>query len=73
MSNPLPPSAPRYRRGNPVARALKAAAAAGIPVARIEIDAAGKTVIVTGAGATAPTLDDELDRELEEFEASSEG
>lgn len=46
-----------------VKRAVRAAAAAGVTVSRIEIDRHGKIVIVAGAGN-----DDALDRELAEFE-----
>ena len=47
-------------------RALRAARAAGVNVQRFEIDKDGKIVIVTG-NAAAP--DNDLDRELTDFEA----
>jgi hypothetical protein len=55
-----------------VARTLRATLAAGIEVLRIEIDRAGKIVIVTGK-KYPKTLDDELDEELEAFEAKHYG
>jgi hypothetical protein len=53
-----------------VERAVRAAQATGLEVHRIEIDKDGKIVIVT-AGDKPPqaTTEDELDRELAEFEA----
>lgn len=58
-----------------VTRALRATKAAGISVARIEIDREGKIVIVTGSPAPAQaieaalTQEEMLDKELAEFEA----
>jgi hypothetical protein len=50
-------------------RVLRAMIAAGVPVARVEIDNDGKIVIVTGgAGATPMTLEEELDQDLAEFD-----
>jgi hypothetical protein len=55
-----------FRRAD-VTKAVKAVVAAGVDIARIEIDAAGKIVIVAGKPAAGPV--DELDRELQEWEA----
>lgn len=52
-----------------VTRVLRATLAAGVEVARIEIASDGKIVLVTGQPET-PDPKDDLDRELEEFEAS---
>jgi hypothetical protein len=57
--------APSTFRQQDVTRAVKAVAAAGVNIARVEIDKAGKIVIVTGQ----PSPQDDLDRELAEFEA----
>jgi hypothetical protein len=51
-----------------VTRALRATVAAGIQVKRIEIDRTGKIAIVT-VNKSARLSDDELDRELAEYEA----
>jgi hypothetical protein len=62
---------PRARAGFrqvDLARALKAAAAAGLKVARFEIDPTGKLVVFSG-DAPAPTPIDDLDAQLREFEA----
>jgi hypothetical protein len=45
------PRAPSTFRQQDVTKAVKAVAAAGVHIARIEIDKAGKIVIITG-GAT---------------------
>jgi hypothetical protein len=50
-----------------VTRAVKAVAAAGVGIARIEIGRDGKIVLITLQSATGPQ--DDLDRELAEFEA----
>ena len=47
-------------------RAVKAVATAGVGIARVEIGRDGKIVIVTQQGVAGPQ--DELDRELAEFE-----
>lgn len=47
-----------------VTAAIRAVTKAGIEVSRIEIDPAGKIVVLTGKGEAA----DDLDRELEDFE-----
>jgi hypothetical protein len=49
-------------------KALRAAAAAGVDIARVEIDTTGKIVIVTGKPTGASETVDELDRELAEWE-----
>jgi CTP:molybdopterin cytidylyltransferase MocA len=51
-----------------VTRALRGTLAAGVGVHRVEIDKAGKIVVVT-AGDTPSAPADDLDRELAEFEA----
>lgn len=52
-----------------LASALKAAVAAGLTVARIEIER-DRTVLLLGDVETSPTAPvDELDRELAEFQA----
>jgi hypothetical protein len=43
---------PSTFRQQDVTRAVKAVAAAGVGIARVEIDKAGKIVIVTGASCT---------------------
>ena len=50
-----------------VTRVLRATKAAGVEVARIEIDQDGKIVLALATEQTSPQ--DDLDRELEEFEA----
>jgi hypothetical protein len=52
-----------------VTRAVKAVAAAGVDIARVEIDRAGKIVIVTGKALEPASAQDELDCELQEWEA----
>jgi hypothetical protein len=47
------PRAPSTFRQQDVTRAVKAVAAAGVHIARIEIDKTGKIVIITG-GPTEP-------------------
>jgi hypothetical protein len=62
--------APSIIRQADVTKAIKAVVAAGVSIARVEIDNLGKIVIVTGTPhhpATAPQ--DDLDQELAEFEA----
>jgi hypothetical protein len=58
-------------RQQDVTRALKAVTAAGVDIARIEIDKAGKIVIVTTNEESqgGPAVQDDLDRELAAFEA----
>ena len=58
----------RFRQSD-VTRAIKAAIAAGIDVARVEIDKEGKIVIVTGKPDPVQNSVD-LDRELGEWEMS---
>jgi hypothetical protein len=61
------PRAPSTFRQQAVTRAVKAVAAAGVHIARIEIDKAGKIVIIAAEALHAAV--DNLDRELTEFEA----
>jgi hypothetical protein len=61
--------APSTFRQQDVTRAVKAVAAAGVDIARVEIDSAGKIVIVTGKALEPTSTQDELDRELQEWEA----
>jgi hypothetical protein len=46
--------------------AVQTAKAAGLQIGRVEIDRDGKIVVVAGK----PPASDDLDRELEEFEAT---
>ena len=50
-----------------VTRALRAVAAAGVGIVRVEVDRDGKIVVVTQPSPAGPQ--DELDRELADFEA----
>jgi hypothetical protein len=59
--------APSTFRRQDVTRAVKAVAAAGVHIARVEIDRAGKIVVVTQQSSTSQQND--LDQELAEFEA----
>ena len=61
--------APSTFRQQDVTKAVKAVTAAGVHIARIEIDKSGKIVIITGGGTPAGVQDDDLDRELEEFQS----
>ena len=62
--------APSTFRQQDVTRAVKAVTAAGMHIARVEIDKSGKIVIVAGKSQeAAPSTQDDLDRELAEFEA----
>jgi hypothetical protein len=54
-----------FRRAD-VTRAVLAVKAAGIPIARVEVDKTGKIVVVI---SEAPRLQTDLDQELAEFEA----
>jgi hypothetical protein len=60
--------APSTFRQQDVTRAVKAVVAAGVGIARVEIDKAGKIVIVAATAALAEPSDD-LDQELQEWEA----
>ena len=51
-----------------VTRAVRAVVAAGVGIARVEIDKSGKIVIVPGKQPAIARQDD-LDQELAEFEA----
>jgi hypothetical protein len=56
-----------FRQGD-VTRLVKAATAAGVHIARIEVDSTGKIAIVTTEAQ--PAVQDDLDRELSAFQAS---
>ena len=60
--------APSPFRQQDVTRAVKAVAAAGVEIARVEIDTSGKIVIIAVTAPAAGKQDD-LDRELQEWEA----
>jgi hypothetical protein len=51
-----------------VRRAIKAAVSAGMEIAAVEIGAQGEIRIVIGSPGIRPLGQDELDRELAEFE-----
>ena len=53
-----------------ITRATKAVIAAGVKVARVEVDKAGKIIIIAGEGGSPA---DDLDAELADFEARHEG
>ena len=59
--------APTTFRQQDVTRAVKAVTAAGVDIARVEIARDGRIVIVTAKAP--PAVQDDLDRELEEFNA----
>jgi hypothetical protein len=59
--------APSTFRQQDVTRAVKAVTAAGVHIARVEIGRDGKIVVV--AQQSASNQQDDLDRELAEFEA----
>ena len=58
---------PSTFRQQDVTRAVKAVTAAGVDIARVEIARDGRIVIVTAEAQ--PAVQDDLDRELEEFNA----
>jgi hypothetical protein len=60
--------APSTFRQQDVTRAVKAVVAAGVDIARVEIDRFGKIVIVTGRPLEGAGPPDDLDRELAEWE-----
>jgi len=60
------PRAPCTFRQRDLRLALETARAAGLEIGRVEIDRAGKIVVVAGK----PPVTDDLDRELAEFEAA---
>jgi len=55
-----------FKQGD-VTKAVKAAVAAGVEVARVEIERDGRIIVVAGRAGVEPT--NPLDRELAEFEA----
>jgi hypothetical protein len=59
-------------RQQDLTRALRGAIAAGVPVQRVEIDNTGKIVIILHDDPQK-RLDDEIDREIAEFEARHGG
>jgi hypothetical protein len=59
--------APSTFRQKDVTRAIRAAIAAGVDIARIEVAKDGRIVSVTGGAQ--PAVQDDLDRELEQFRA----
>jgi hypothetical protein len=61
--------APSKFRQRDATRALRAAKAAGIEVGRFEISADGRIIIIPAGDTALAATDDELDRELEEFES----
>jgi hypothetical protein len=64
------PRAPSTFKQRDLTKAVKAVVAAGVDIARVEIDRDGKIVIVAGkATGIDNTPVDELDRELTEWEA----
>jgi len=58
---------PAIFRQQDVTRAIRAAKAAGVEIQRVEIAKDGRIVIVTGGAE--PAVQDDLDRELEQFRA----
>jgi hypothetical protein len=58
---------PSTFRQQDVTRAVKALIAAGVDIARVEIDSAGKIVIVAGKALEGCPQND-LDRELQQWE-----
>ena len=63
------PRAPCTFRQRDLRLAVETARAAGLEIGRVEIDRDGKIVVVT----SRPPVNDELDRELAEFEARNAG
>ena len=59
--------APSTFRQADVTRVVKAVRSAGVDIVRVELTKDGKIVIVTGKAQ--PAVQDDLDRELAEFEA----
>ena len=61
------PRAPSAFRQADVTRAVRAVRSAGVDIVRVELTKDGKIVIVTSEAQ--PAVQDDLDRELEEFNA----
>jgi hypothetical protein len=59
--------APSTFRQADVTKAVKAVRSAGVDIVRVELTKDGRIVIVTGEAN--PAVQDDLDRELAEFEA----
>jgi hypothetical protein len=62
-----PRRAPPFRQRD-IARALRAAASAGVAIGRVEIDKEGKIVVVFGTGTDNPTKVNSADAVLEKLE-----
>jgi len=56
-------------RQQDVTRAVKAVAAAGVSIARVEIDKTGKITIIPATPAAEAGQQDDLDLELQDWEA----
>jgi hypothetical protein len=61
--------APCTFRQQDVTRAVKAVTAAGVHIARVEIDNAGKITIIAATAAEAAQQQSDLDLELKDWEA----
>jgi hypothetical protein len=59
--------APSTFRQADVTKAVKAVRAAGVDIVRVEVARDGRIVIVIVTGEAQPAVQDDLDRELEEF------
>jgi hypothetical protein len=65
----VPRSRSTFRQGD-VTRAVRAVAAAGVPIARVDVDPQTGTIrVVIGTPEAQDSTSDDLDRELQEFEA----
>jgi hypothetical protein len=60
---------PSTFRQQDVTRAVKAVVAAGVHIARVEVDRDGKIVVVVGKPLESVGPEGDLDRELREWEA----
>jgi hypothetical protein len=63
--------APSTFRQADIVKAVRAVRSAGVDIARVELTRDGKIVIVTGEAQ--PAVQNDLDRELVDFEARHEG
>jgi hypothetical protein len=59
---------PSFRQRD-LTRAVKAVIAADVGIARVEIDGAGKIIIIAATAPAAEPQGDDLDQELREWEA----